>query len=59
MVLADALENADEEGVDSDKTPRMRGFNAAFSELGAEVFEQSDLLVGEAELALSHVLREA
>src|SRR5580765_7497102 len=50
--LADALEGADEEGVDSDKTAGVRGFDVAFAELGAEAFEEPDLLLLQLDLAL-------
>ena len=43
--LADALEMADEEGVDGDEVAGLTGLDVAFAEPGAEPFQQPDLFV--------------
>jgi len=43
--LADALERADEEGVDGDQRAGVRGLDVALPELGREPFEQPRLFV--------------
>ena len=57
--LADALEHADEEGVDRDQGAGVRRLDVALAELGAEALQQPDLLIGQLERALGGGLLEA
>jgi hypothetical protein len=50
--LPDALEGADEEGVDGHEIAGEAGFDMAFPELGAVALQEPDLLLGEGELPL-------
>ena len=50
--FADALEGADEEGVDTDETAGVRGLDVALAELRREALQQPGLLLGEFDLAL-------
>ena len=52
LELADAFEGADEEGVDGDEAPGMRGLDVALAELRAEALQQPGLLLGEFDPAL-------
>ena len=56
--LAHTLEMADEEGVDGHQVAGMAGVDVAFAELGAESFQQPDLLLAELDLALTGGLLE-
>lgn len=50
--LADALECADEEGVDGDEPAGVRSLDVALAGLRREAFERPGLLLGEFDLAL-------
>ena len=56
--LTDALQDADEEGIDSDEASGVRGLDVTLAELWREALEQSDLLVGERDLAVGGLLLE-
>jgi len=57
--LAEALEHADEEGVDGDERAGVRRLDMTLAELRAEPLQQADLLVGQGKRALGRRLLQA
>ena len=54
--LAEALQDADEEGVDGNQRAGVRRLDMTLAVFRAEPLEQSDLLIGQAEFALGRGL---